>query len=35
VLDADFEITDSPELVAALTKIARRYQHAIDASAPK
>jgi predicted DNA-binding transcriptional regulator YafY len=32
MLDADFEITDSPELVDALGKLARRYQRAIDAS---
>jgi predicted DNA-binding transcriptional regulator YafY len=32
LLDADFEITDSPELVAALQKLAARYQRAIQAS---
>jgi predicted DNA-binding transcriptional regulator YafY len=32
MLDADFEIVDSPELVDALRKIAGRYQRAIDAS---
>jgi predicted DNA-binding transcriptional regulator YafY len=32
MLDADFEIVDSPELVHALRKLAGRYQHAIDAS---
>jgi predicted DNA-binding transcriptional regulator YafY len=32
MLDADFEIVDSPELVYALRKLAGRYQHAIDAS---
>jgi predicted DNA-binding transcriptional regulator YafY len=32
MLDADFTITDSPELVAALGKLAMRYQRAIDAS---
>jgi predicted DNA-binding transcriptional regulator YafY len=32
LLDADFEITDSPELLAALGKLADRYRHAIQAS---
>jgi predicted DNA-binding transcriptional regulator YafY len=32
MLDADFEIADAPELVAALRKLTRRYQRAIDAS---
>jgi predicted DNA-binding transcriptional regulator YafY len=32
MLDADFTIVDSPELVDALRKLARRYQRAIDAS---
>ena len=32
MLDADFTIADSPELVAALRKLTRRYQRAIDAS---
>jgi predicted DNA-binding transcriptional regulator YafY len=32
LLDADFEITDSPELVAALRDLAARYQRAIRAS---
>jgi predicted DNA-binding transcriptional regulator YafY len=32
MLDADFTVVDSPELVAALRKLTRRYQHAIDAS---
>jgi predicted DNA-binding transcriptional regulator YafY len=32
MLDADFEIVDSPELVDALRKLAGRYQRAIDAS---
>jgi len=32
LLDADFEITDSPELLAALGKLAGRYQRAIQAS---
>src|SRR5215467_5512076 len=32
MLDADFEIVDSPELVDALRKLTRRYQRAIDAS---
>jgi predicted DNA-binding transcriptional regulator YafY len=32
MLDADFTIVDSPELVDALGKLARRYQRAIDAS---
>jgi hypothetical protein len=32
LLDADFTIGDSPELVAALRKLTRRYQRAIDTS---
>jgi predicted DNA-binding transcriptional regulator YafY len=32
LLDADFTIVDSPELVDALRKLAGRYQRAIDAS---
>ena len=32
LLDADFEITDSPELLAALGKLVGRYQRAIQAS---
>jgi predicted DNA-binding transcriptional regulator YafY len=32
MLDADFTIVDSPELVDALRKLTRRYQRAIDAS---
>jgi hypothetical protein len=32
MLDADFSIVDSPELVDALHKLTRRYQGAIDAS---
>jgi predicted DNA-binding transcriptional regulator YafY len=32
LLDADFEITGAPELVAALQKLAARYQRAIQAS---
>jgi predicted DNA-binding transcriptional regulator YafY len=32
LLDADFEVADSPELVAALDKLARRYQRAIRAA---
>ena len=32
MLDADFTIVDSPELVHALRKLTRRYQRAIDAS---
>jgi predicted DNA-binding transcriptional regulator YafY len=32
MLDADFEIVDAPELVAALHKLTGRYQRAIDAS---
>jgi predicted DNA-binding transcriptional regulator YafY len=32
MLDADFEIVDSPELVDALGKIAGRYQRAVDTS---
>jgi hypothetical protein len=31
-LDAHFTIVDSPELVEALRKLTRRFQHAIDAS---
>jgi predicted DNA-binding transcriptional regulator YafY len=34
LLDADFTITDSPELVAALGKLAGRYQRAVQASQP-
>jgi hypothetical protein len=34
MLDADFEIIDSPELVAALRQLADRYHRAIDASRP-
>jgi hypothetical protein len=32
MLDADFTITDSPALVAALGKLITRYQRAIDVS---
>jgi predicted DNA-binding transcriptional regulator YafY len=32
LLDADFEVTDSPELVDALAKLAGRYQRAVQAS---
>ena len=32
MLDADFEIVDSPELVDALRKLASRYQRAVDTS---
>jgi predicted DNA-binding transcriptional regulator YafY len=32
LLDADFEIADSPELVAALGELAARYQRAVQAS---
>jgi predicted DNA-binding transcriptional regulator YafY len=32
MLDADFEIVDSPELVDALRKLASRYQRAVDIS---
>ena len=32
MLDADFELVDAPELVAALRELARRYQRAADAS---
>jgi hypothetical protein len=32
MLDADFTIADSPELVEALRTLTRRYQRAIDAS---
>ncbi|HEY3609568.1 MAG TPA: YafY family protein [Pseudonocardiaceae bacterium] len=31
MLDADFEIVDSPELVAALRRLADRYRRAVDA----
>jgi predicted DNA-binding transcriptional regulator YafY len=34
MLDADFEILDAPQLVAALRKLTGRYQRAIDASQP-
>jgi predicted DNA-binding transcriptional regulator YafY len=32
LLDADFTVTDAPELIAALRKLAGRYQRAIQAS---
>jgi hypothetical protein len=32
MLDADFTIVDSPDLVDALRKLTQRYQRAIDAS---
>jgi predicted DNA-binding transcriptional regulator YafY len=32
MLDADFAVADSPPLVDALRKLARRYQHAVEAS---
>jgi predicted DNA-binding transcriptional regulator YafY len=32
MLDADFEVIDSPELVDALRELAARYQRAVDAS---
>jgi predicted DNA-binding transcriptional regulator YafY len=32
LLDADFTVTDAPELVSALRTLAGRYQRAIDAS---
>ena len=32
MLDADFSIAGSPELVEALRKLASRYQRAIDSS---
>jgi hypothetical protein len=32
MLDADFEVVDSSELVDALRKLAGRYQRAIEAS---
>jgi predicted DNA-binding transcriptional regulator YafY len=32
MLDADFTVVDSPELVDALGKLARRYRRAVDAS---
>jgi hypothetical protein len=32
MLDADFVIVDSPELVDVLRKLTRRYQNAIDSS---
>ena len=35
MLDADFEIVDSPELVDALRALARRYQRAVDTYASK
>ena len=31
MLDADFEIVDSPELADALRTLVRRYAHAVDA----
>jgi predicted DNA-binding transcriptional regulator YafY len=34
MLDADFTVVDSPELVEALGKLARRYQRAVKASRP-
>lgn len=33
MIDADFEVVDSPELVESLSKILGRYQRAVDASA--
>ncbi len=35
MLDADFTIVDSPELVTALGELTARYQRAIDASGPR
>jgi hypothetical protein len=32
MLDADFTVVDSPELVDALSKLTRRYRRAIDTS---
>ncbi len=32
MLDADFEVVDSPELVEALRKLVGRYQRTVDAS---
>jgi hypothetical protein len=32
MLDADFTVVDSPELVSALRTLAGRYQRAIEAS---
>ena len=32
LLDADFTVVDSPELVSALRTLAGRYQRAIEAS---
>ena len=32
MLDADFEIVDSPELVDALSTLAERFQRAVDTS---
>ena len=32
MLDADFEVVDSPELMDALRKLAGRYQRAVDTS---
>ena len=35
LLDADFEIVDSPELADALRALAARYQRAADAGQPE
>jgi predicted DNA-binding transcriptional regulator YafY len=35
MLDADFTVVDSPELIAALRMLTRRYQRAIDAAEPR
>jgi hypothetical protein len=32
MLEADFEIVDSPELVDALSQLAERYRRAVDTS---
>jgi hypothetical protein len=34
MLDADFTIVDSPELIAALRRLTSRYQRAIGSSRP-
>jgi predicted DNA-binding transcriptional regulator YafY len=35
MLDADFEIVDSPELIDALRRLAERYRRAADTSSPR
>jgi hypothetical protein len=32
LLDADFRIVDSPELIGALRQVTKRYQRAIESS---